>query len=236
MTEAPVKMILITGQENKKGTVMCHKPNCICKEVSVADKCNGFTLVEVLTVVAIITILIGALIVVGSGYGSKARAAKTQGIIGALEIALESYHSEFYAYPPDGYDSPVTVEGYTLRGSACLTYFLMWKLPHKKNIILKKESYAEGNERQLINANGGRPYLGTIELSYISKDGEVLDGWENPLHYDNVEYDPDTKLPRYTPNPKGMHNCSDPDPRESASSRGTSYPGSYDIWSNGKDG
>ena len=202
---------------------------------------SGFTLIEVLTVVAIITILLGALVVVGTGHADRARAQKTQSILEQIELALQLYHSEFDEYPPDGYDYSVsTSPGYPIRGSACLTYFLAWKSPDGVNdprdFILIKKSYVEDPAYPIdVKAHNGQPYL-EIETNLFTRAGEIVDGWGNPIHYDNCARDQKTNQPRYSPNPRGMHNCLDPDPREVRRPRGTSYPGTYDLWSNGKDG
>jgi prepilin-type N-terminal cleavage/methylation domain-containing protein len=202
---------------------------------------SGFTLIEMLIVVTIIIILLGALVAVGTGYPDRARANKTQSILGQIELALQSYQSEFGEYPPDGYDYSVsTPQGYPLRGSATLTYFLAWKNPDGVNdprdFFLIKKSYAEDpNYPVEVKVHNGQPYL-EIGTGLFTRAGEIVDGWGNPIHYDNCAYDQKTNQPRYSPSPPGMHRCLDPDPREVRSPHGPIHPGTYDLWSNGKDG
>jgi prepilin-type N-terminal cleavage/methylation domain-containing protein len=207
--------------------------------------CRGFTLIEILTVIAIITILLSAFVVVGRGYSDRARAHKTQGILERVEVALEAYRCEFGDYPPDGYDYSVTTsDGYPLRGSASLTYFLAWKksdgINDPQEFILMKRLYTpdyaeDPQHRSMVEAHNRQPYL-EIEDKLITRAGEIADGWGNPIHYDNLAYDQKTHMPRYSPNPRGMHNCPDPDPRQVRRPQGPFQPGTFDLWSNGKDG
>jgi prepilin-type N-terminal cleavage/methylation domain-containing protein len=202
---------------------------------------RGFTLIEILTVMAIITVLFLSFTVVIPGIGDRARAQKTQAILERIEFALEAYRSEFGEYPPDGYDQSLsTPGGYSLRGSASLTYFLAWKRPDGTNdpqdFVLMKKSYAEDpGIPVMVEAHNRQPYL-EIEDKLLTRAGEIIDGWRNPVHYDNLAYDQRTNMPRYSPNPRGMHNCPDPDPREVHKPPGPFHPGTYDLWSNGKDG
>lgn len=76
---------------------------------------RGFTLIEILVVMAIILVLVGLL---ATGLGTareKAKSKSSKALIGRVKVALESYFSEFRDYPPDGYDQE---PGWTYTGSA----------------------------------------------------------------------------------------------------------------------
>jgi prepilin-type N-terminal cleavage/methylation domain-containing protein len=59
----------------------------------------AFTLIELLTVIAIIAILAGLVLAAGSGVMAKAARSRAQGEIQAMSTALESYKSDNGIYP-----------------------------------------------------------------------------------------------------------------------------------------
>jgi prepilin-type N-terminal cleavage/methylation domain-containing protein len=96
----------------------------------------GFTLIEVLVVMAIILTLVALL---AAGLNSAKKSAKqkaTRALIGRIQSALENYFSDFRDYPPDGYDgTPLPPAagvgvGYgvtptrQMKGTALLMYYL----------------------------------------------------------------------------------------------------------------
>jgi len=62
-------------------------------------KHNGFTLLELLTVIAIIIILAGILIPAVGIVRQKAKAARAQADIESLSIALKMYEADFGTFP-----------------------------------------------------------------------------------------------------------------------------------------
>ncbi len=63
---------------------------------------QGFTIVELLVVMAVILILAGLLVSGGTAARQRARVFSTQSMIASLETALAMYHTDFGAYPPSG--------------------------------------------------------------------------------------------------------------------------------------
>ncbi len=64
--------------------------------------CSGFTLIEILAVIAIISILMGMILTGGNQARKRARIYKTKAMIASLETALALYHTDFGAYPVAG--------------------------------------------------------------------------------------------------------------------------------------
>jgi prepilin-type N-terminal cleavage/methylation domain-containing protein len=60
---------------------------------------KGFTLVEMLTVVAIIGILVSILLPVLAGAKEKAKVAKARADMAGLELAIKQYETEYHRFP-----------------------------------------------------------------------------------------------------------------------------------------
>ncbi len=69
------------------------------RQVQSPRRRSGFTLVELLVVVAIIVILVGILIPAVGSVRKASRVASTQALIVQLQSAIEQYHMDFNAYP-----------------------------------------------------------------------------------------------------------------------------------------
>lgn len=204
----------------------------------------GYTLVEILAVVAILTILM-ALFIVGLGkYRQNAYEKGTHALITSIRAAVEAYHGEFREYPPDGLDFDVILQGGTrLKGSAALVYFI-------GTPMLKETQSGEDIRKVTVG-----PFI-EIKESMVSGSGELdqrlgrpgtefIDAWGNPIHYDNVTRDPQTNLPRISDqssasahtmtefNAETMHG---PDPRRrEGGGIDSKNVGQYDLWSHGSD-
>ncbi|MCX7703155.1 MAG: type II secretion system GspH family protein [Planctomycetota bacterium] len=207
---------------------------------------KGFTLVELIVVVLILSILMGLVVYAVSGITSRAKFNRTMSLIRNLEAAIQAYYSEFRAYPPDGYDFDVVVDGHKLKGTAALIYFLGWIVADPpgsgnfKKVTLKQEVDMGGGKITYADVHGGKPFY-DVNRNDLTKWGEVMDGWGNPLHYDNVEPDKNGKIwftaqtgGGWHMNPPKYHN--DPDPRVAKNKPQGFNPGSYDLWSHGADG
>jgi prepilin-type N-terminal cleavage/methylation domain-containing protein len=200
---------------------------------------EGFTLIEVLIVIAILSLLIGSIVVVATGVSGKAMKRGTEGILLEIAAALQGYFNEFREYPPDGYDFPVVARnGQQLKGSACLTYFLAWKYADGgdfKSFDLKRIEYTDSDNLREVPVNNNQPFWDGVKQEYLNKYGEVVDKWRNPIRYDNCELDKNKK-PLYSPNIQPMAGGKDPDPRE-ATNNGRPYNrGECDMWSCGANG
>ena len=81
-------------------------------------KDKGFTLIEMLVVVSIITLLIAFIIVVVVGITKRANVRKTEALIERLSMAVKDYFQEFRSYPQPGlYPTPNQSLTYLLRNA-----------------------------------------------------------------------------------------------------------------------
>ncbi len=86
---------------------------------------RGFTLIEMLTVIAIIGVLCALLFPVFSTIQRSAKETATRAQIKTLETALSAYEFDWGVYPPDGMGSPAkTLAGDKLCSSSALYYYL----------------------------------------------------------------------------------------------------------------
>lgn len=90
-------------QHHRRGTsktaiIMINIPLRLCYTTTMR-KNNGFTLLELLTVIAIIIILAGILIPAIGIVRQKAKAARAQADIESLSVALKMYEADFGAFP-----------------------------------------------------------------------------------------------------------------------------------------
>jgi hypothetical protein len=178
-----------------------------------------------------IIIALFSLVAVSAGsFLSRSNESATSAMIVQLQGYLDEYYRIAGEYPADGLDSPVANdEGTPIRGAACLHYFLTKRLVVEEiqggvSFPREYEPIASFRESELSEADPDRPGA-----------REILDGWKEPLHYDNTEngvFAPqggDVHSPPWS----GFH---PQDPRESTYRPAAPRPGaaqsrSYDIWS-----
>ncbi len=195
---------------------------------------RGFTMVEVLMVVAIIMMLTAMMTVAVMSQRKRAAKQATQALFVRLEAAIESYKELAGHYPPDGFDFEVTNdEGTAIRGSACLHYFLTKQLTVERKVsglsrITKHDPVVELKEGELTLANEDFPGA-----------REITDGHKVPLHYDNTEndefeaQDETAHLEELTYHPEDARLNSD---QLAVEEGGIQNPGKYDLWSHGDAG
>ena len=94
------------------------------KTRAAARGAEGFTLVEMLAVIAIIAVLAGLLIPTVITVKNKIREGSTKTEVLSLRMAMEAYYSDWGSYPPDRlrWDGPGGPFYYD--SAECLTYFL----------------------------------------------------------------------------------------------------------------
>jgi type II secretion system protein G len=108
----------------------------------------GFTLVELLVVVAIIGLLTGVVVISITNVKAKARDAQRVSDINTINTALNMYHNDFNAYPIyDGYITTTDALSTALRNAGALS-------------SVPKDPLNYGNYRYYYQSvNGGDFYL-----------------------------------------------------------------------------
>lgn len=206
---------------------------------------GGFTLVEVMAVVAILALLM-SLVLVGAGrYRRKAYEEGTRGLLEKVRSALEEYRAAYSRYPPDGFDSPVyrSVGGgrVQISGARCLLYFLCkptFKIAEYGDEIVRQEldPFLDINGEMISGA-------GDLDDRLDDPQNELIDAYGNPIHYDNVERSRDGSVQLSVQMDSSMHTMPDfladqmhgPDPRGIGGPVMPKNPGQYDLWSHGTD-
>jgi hypothetical protein len=190
-------------------------------------------MVEVMVVLAIITILFSLVMVSAIKNRKKASVEATKALILNLESALDDYKQLRGVFPPDGFDSDqYNDEGEKIFGSACLYYHLSKEVQSIKIV---------GGKRRLKNHE---PVMDFKESNLTEEEPdfpgvrEIIDGFSTPIHYDNTEdgeyeaQEGEAHLPEVRHHP--------PDPRDSeeygvVENVGIQRKGTFDIWSHGAD-
>lgn len=171
-----------------------------------------FTLIEILVVIAIISILTAVLAMGLGGSKDKAMHKASKALVNKIKIALEAYNSEFRDYPPDGYDTAekpgwlVDADGVhvgtpkrALRGTAALMYFLC--RPLVKFTVVGADPDDERNKQYKrvgpflelgpkdFSMPGFNPNHPWSDATYwdVKKNCEIIDAYGRPLIYDKVK-------------------------------------------------
>jgi prepilin-type N-terminal cleavage/methylation domain-containing protein len=147
------------------------------RAVSTAPRARAFTLIEVLVVVAIITILMGLLVTTLPYFKKTGNIKATQGLIAGLQAALVQYHQAFDEYPPstasDLGDTPVPDSLYTCLCGA------------DGRGVVKVTGEGAGQATQRLE-----PFF-TPSQDSIQKDSSgriiIVDFWRRPIVYLNCK-------------------------------------------------
>lgn len=141
---------------------------------------GGFSLIEILVVLALIALLMGIVATGALSFGEAGRITDAQARIESLSLVIESYADRMGAYPPSTLAAAGVAEANrTNEGVEALV------------AALKSRDYGgqRPNERWLGNVDGDS----TKGITFV--DGstallEVLDPWDNPFAYvASTDYD-----------------------------------------------
>ncbi|MEZ5304033.1 MAG: prepilin-type N-terminal cleavage/methylation domain-containing protein [Verrucomicrobiales bacterium] len=177
---------------------------------------GGFTVIELITVIAIILILAALTIGLFKYVQYKASAEQARGYIAAIETALERYKGEYGNYPEPIEGATVNVNGkqYDIAGAKCLYQALTGDGSDAIKGVGGSASNGESEDGEQIFWKKIAP--GT-KTNLVAKDGEsnyyLVDPFGVPFQYRTAIFDEDGEME----NEDEMHNST------------------YDIWSYGKD-
>ncbi len=136
-----------------------------------AGRRSCFTLLELLVVIAVITILVG-IVIGGVGIANrKAAEAKTRALLTQLEIAFDQYKQQFGYFPQwprvNGEPQPVLVKFIKGRYESPTRYHGL----EQPNLATP--------------ADPGRYYLDVTTLTFTStaNDGQLKDAFDNSVYY-----------------------------------------------------
>lgn len=150
------------------------KRSPLLRSRALAARQSGFTLIEMLAVMLILGILVGALLVTLSGSSDTAKSRITQAKLAQISAVVDAYERRFGDFPPSSFSSE--------QGG----------LPNKVNVgvealvvALWSNGYEGGGDLsadELINTDGDQTLR---ELSDLPNRQlfELVDSWENPIIY-----------------------------------------------------
>jgi prepilin-type N-terminal cleavage/methylation domain-containing protein len=199
----------------------------------------GFTLIEIIVVMAIIVVLVGLVLVSARGILGQGYQRNTEARIRMIEEHLEKYRELTGKYPPDGFDSPQkNDQGTKIHGSACLHYFLSRPVRVERKVAGRLE----------VDEHPAIYQFNQSELGDESPDApgvrELVDGWDTPFHYDNTEdgrFEAQT-FAAHIPEADEETHSEDPrtgefivDGKNAVEKPGIQGKG-FDIWSHGEQG
>ncbi len=149
---------------------------------------SGFTIVELLVVMAVIAILASITIPVISGVKTRQKAKSTKLLIEQLKLALDAYANDFGDYPPSDPKVLGLPSNGVNDGIECLVRCLSTKKKKGPYYEFKDEELAN-TDHDLATANPTDSIMTTRELF------EVVDAFGHPLVYmHNADYDRGQKV------------------------------------------
>lgn len=135
-------------------------------------KNKGFTLVEILVVITIITLLVSFLVVLIGNIIDKARYAKTAATVKLLDNACKSYHLDFGVYPPNSKSDSRSLHHHLGIERKLTTV----KSDLGAALVSTKPPIVEFQRDMLQEPKGGTP---DAKLNPVP----IVDGFDNPIRY-----------------------------------------------------
>lgn len=189
---------------------------------------SGFTMVEVLTVIAIIAILVGLLVPSVNYVQYQSKKTSTQADLQRISKGLESFHSTFGNYPPSTLNGRKDHEGNRInQGAESITAWLMSEKRGGPYLEWPDKRYANTDEDR-ANQNLTGWFFGHNRLM------EMTDVWRNPvIYFHHRDYDHSEPYSTYQ---RRSGQTVQAQPRKEGKTGAFRGKFSFQLWSMGADG
>lgn len=144
-----------------------------------AGRPSGFTLVEVLVVIAIVVVLAGMILGVASGVRRRAEVARTQGELTSLAQSLEQYRAAYGDYP---WVATHAVDGAAALSNSQLVFqaLLGHRSPIGDKVLRGGALQVRDDPLASLSAEQRRRFVDASGFS-VGLDGEVTDPQYEPV-------------------------------------------------------
>ncbi|MFC1668127.1 type II secretion system protein GspG, partial [Chlamydiota bacterium] len=171
---------------------------------------SGFTVLELLMVIAIISILAALLLSGVTAATKRGRINATKTLIETISIASRTYRNDFFLYPLDG-NGDSGIPGISGESPAeCLYYFLGAQFVAGVN-----SSSTNGPYFEFRNRNKKAVTSSTIDFNGDGTSNEpllaVVDSWGNQLRYSNPGTHNTNSIDIYSLGPDGQDDSGNDD-------------------------
>ena len=158
--------------------------------------CEGFTLVEVLIVVAILAVVVAAMVGAGMAINVQRDTALTKNCLDVLDAALAEFHGITGKYPENDWATAIADNTCIIYSASAtggtpdsdeVLYLQLSILPQTREMISKLPG-------QLIiePLSGATVTIGGDTTPYLQS---IVDAWGNALNYQRDTANPDTVFP-----------------------------------------
>lgn len=136
----------------------------------------GFSLIEILAVLVILSILAAFLIPNLTGHGELVKAQSTEAFLSQIDAALAEYNNEFGAYPKSEFNSKWGIESNKSNIGAEALVQALWSVEWAGTAL---------STDKFTNTDNDKSKKTVIDPNIIAKGDlmELADSWGNPIAY-----------------------------------------------------
>ncbi len=137
----------------------------------------GFSLIELLAVIVILSILMVFLIPNLTGAGAVVKAQSTSAFLGEIDTALSEYHAEFGAYPKSKFKAKWGISSNPTNTGAESMVMHLWSTEGWGGTTISTDRFCNTDNDSAKNNVVDPDVIGNGALM------ELSDAWENPIAY-----------------------------------------------------